>query len=375
MKGSGNPKVRNKIRRARAPALLRCERGSFSVQKFFSSVRVAVILLVLITIASITGTLIPQSQTAAFYIQKYGTARYALFRTLGLTNLYHTWWFVLLLLLLGLSVCFCSFRRLSRRARDIFFQITHWSIVVILLGGIIGGIWGEKGFIQLHPGEEIDHIQTGRDTVPLGFTVRLDRFTLKRYEDGIKNLILLDREEGLEEAIPAEEGIEWVHPKSEYTLRIVRYVPDFSLDIQTREVTSRSDLPNNPALQVEVAKDGEVNSRWVFARHTHFHDAQDERPALFFHYQVGAVKDYISDVSVIEDGAVVLRKAIEVNDPLKYGGYVFYQTSYDQEGGKWTGLQVKKDPGVPVVYAGFILLSIGLVLQLYVYPVFIKKKV
>lgn len=44
----------------------------------------------------------------------------------------------------------------------------------------------------------------------------------------------------------------------------------------------------------------------------------------------GMPKDYFSDLVVIENGQEVLKKTIEVNDPLKYKGVVFYQSSYGQ---------------------------------------------
>jgi cytochrome c biogenesis protein len=46
----------------------------------------------------------------------------------------------------------------------------------------------------------------------------------------------------------------------------------------------------------------------------------------------GRPKDYVSKLSVWEGGKQVLRKTIEVNDPLIYKGIYFYQSSYGQGG-------------------------------------------
>ncbi|UCH78106.1 MAG: cytochrome c biogenesis protein ResB [Candidatus Coatesbacteria bacterium] len=43
------------------------------------------------------------------------------------------------------------------------------------------------------------------------------------------------------------------------------------------------------------------------------------------------VKDWISDLEVLEGGEVVKAKRIEVNDPLVYGGVKFYQAFFDQK--------------------------------------------
>ena len=72
-------------------------------------------------------------------------------------------------------------------------------------------------------------------------------------------------------------------------------------------------------------------------------------------------KDFISDVSVIEDGKIVKKKAIEVNKPLYYGGYLFYQSSYDDEAGKYTVLNVVSDNGLFLVFGGYLLLALGLI--------------
>lgn len=83
---------------------------------------------------------------------------------------------------------------------------------------------------------------------------------------------------------------------------------------------------------------------------------------------LGPVKDYISEIAVVEQGAVVAEKAIEVNGPLHHGGYHFYQHSYDAENGLYTVLLVKSDSGLTSVYAGFFLVCAGVFWQLWLKP-------
>jgi hypothetical protein len=40
------------------------------------------------------------------------------------------------------------------------------------------------------------------------------------------------------------------------------------------------------------------------------------------------VKDYISELEIVRNGNVVAAKNVEVNHPLHYGGYHFFQRSY-----------------------------------------------
>jgi hypothetical protein len=71
------------------------------------------------------------------------------------------------------------------------------------------------------------------------------------------------------------------------------------------------------------------------------------------------VRDYISDVSVIQHGRPVACKIIEVNHPLHYGGYYFYQQSYDTQDGQYTILSVVSDSGLSIVYSGYLMLGVG----------------
>lgn len=82
----------------------------------------------------------------------------------------------------------------------------------------------------------------------------------------------------------------------------------------------------------------------------------------------GKIKDFKSKLQIVAGGKVVAEKTIEVNHPLTYGGYSFYQASYDQEQELWSGIQVVKDPGVPLVFTGFVLLVAGLVGIFYLQP-------
>jgi len=60
------------------------------------------------------------------------------------------------------------------------------------------------------------------------------------------------------------------------------------------------------------------------------------------------------------DGASQTR-LISMNHPASFGGYTFYQSSYQQMGDReMSVLSVSRDPGQPVVFAGYIGLMIGM---------------
>ena len=88
------------------------------------------------------------------------------------------------------------------------------------------------------------------------------------------------------------------------------------------------------------------------------------------------IRDYLSEVAVIENGKEVASKVIEVNHPLHYGGYHFYQYSYDSEMGKYTILSVTSDSGLYAVYGGYWLLCLGVLWQFWFRHIigYIKRK-
>jgi hypothetical protein len=83
------------------------------------------------------------------------------------------------------------------------------------------------------------------------------------------------------------------------------------------------------------------------------------RPILHMVRPKGQIKDYLSDLVVMEGEEPVARKTIEVNHPLHHGGYHLYQYDYDKERGRYSILLVKSDSGLWTVYAGFLLLAAG----------------
>jgi hypothetical protein len=57
-----------------------------------------------------------------------------------------------------------------------------------------------------------------------------------------------------------------------------------------------------------------------------------------------------------------MSRVVSMNHPLSYGGYTFYQSSYSREDeGFVSVLNVSRDPGQPVVFAGYIALFVGMV--------------
>lgn len=87
------------------------------VWNFFSSVKIAVYMIVIALLASVLGTVFPQEvyipvpkPASIYYEEAYGILG-KIYYLLGFHNLYTSWWFVSLLLAIGISLVVCSIDR------------------------------------------------------------------------------------------------------------------------------------------------------------------------------------------------------------------------------------------------------------------------
>ncbi len=130
------------------------------------------------------------------------------------------------------------------------------------------------------------------------------------------------------------------------------------------EYDTASKEPRNPAVLLEVYEDGKSREALLVAR-----EGGGIRlargGAIAFEHREDEVKAFKSDVTVT-DGAAVKQAVITVNDPLSVGSWSFYQVNYDPRDPTYSGLEAVRDPGVPWVFLGFALISIGVFYMFYV---------
>jgi len=108
-----------------------------SIFEFFASLKLAVVLLAVLIVAAIAGTIYESSfdaKVARAYV--YGAP-----------------WFNLWLVLLGANLACSAFSRWPWRKHHLAFLITHLGIITLLIGSLIGRIWGVEGTITLFKGE------------------------------------------------------------------------------------------------------------------------------------------------------------------------------------------------------------------------------
>ncbi len=104
------------------PQAAKTARGPFkSVWNVFSSLKLTVVLLIILALVSIIGTIVAQDdpmKNMDMLVNMFGQAKapevLKLMVAMGLTNMYHSWWFVFLLMMLSLNIAVCTIERLPR---------------------------------------------------------------------------------------------------------------------------------------------------------------------------------------------------------------------------------------------------------------------
>ena len=84
---------------------------------YLRSMRFGILLLVLIALCSVAGSLIPQGREISYYAQTYRSFHGAIL-LLQLNRVFESWYFILLMILLGLNLILCSLVRIVSLVRD-----------------------------------------------------------------------------------------------------------------------------------------------------------------------------------------------------------------------------------------------------------------
>jgi len=388
--------------------------------KFFASIRLTVVLLLSLAATSIIGTVIPQNQSPADYFHNYGEFFYNFFSTLNIFDMYHSWWFQILLLMLTINVIVCSLNRLSTTWKMVFVKIppfniskfrslsnkeeftsnrpleelrnkyeqvaskkygyyraeqtdkgfcilaekgrwtrlgvyaVHLSVILLLLGGLIGSIFGFEGFVNITEGETVNSIRlrkTGQ-IHNLDFTIRCDNFSVSFYETGAPKefrstlSIIEDGRSVLQKDIIVNDPLRYKGINLFQANYGMLPPEEIMLNIMSRETGMVYKKKTKIGMPIEVP---EGMGSFV---------VKDYRNS--FNYKGIALGETFIGILNRKDGNsidIMLPLNFASFDKMRQGDLIFSVADYDNR--YYTGLQVTCDPGVLVVYSGFVLMIIG----------------
>ena len=283
------------------------------------------------------------------------------------------WCSLAILLIAG----FVEFPRLIRKPG--LFMV-HAGCLLVLCGGMWGSKAGHKlqerflgikkipsGYMAIYEGNSQKNIMTEDFKQCVGelpFSIKLKDFRLEYYEIDKKFIprLYIKTPEGWNLQIVARAGEEISLGPGKGRLEVVRTFKNFKISIENGKkiVTDDVQQGENPAVEVQIElPDGNSYTRFVFEFFAGFNHGEDGLHLSYVSQGPRIVRDYFSDVVVIENEKEKVSKTIEVNHPLHYGGYHFYQHSYDSENGDYTILSVTSDSGLYTVYGGYWMLALG----------------
>ncbi|MCL4558658.1 MAG: cytochrome c biogenesis protein ResB [Deltaproteobacteria bacterium] len=267
------------------------------IWRFFSSVKLAIVLIISIVATAIIGTVIQQGLPVETYVRHYGASTYRLLHFFDLFDMYHSWWFELLLILFIVNVTVCTLERLPA----IFKMVSKPKLKI--------------------PMEKINAFKE-RQTVSYGGRKEaLIASLVDRLKESYRRPVHTSSEEG--DFIYLEKG------------RIARfgpYVTHLSLIIIFIGVLVGSFLGFDayvnlsPGDATDIVRTTRGNQDLTLPFTIKCNDFHIE------FYDSGIPKAYKSDLSLLRDNRQIARKVIDVNQPLTYRGITIYQASYGQAG-------------------------------------------
>jgi len=385
-----------------------------------TSIRLALLTLFLLAVGGLIGTLLPQGQPWEFYQERFGQLPAQIYWRLGLHDIYRSPLFLSVIGLLSLNLTACSLKRLpevlrllrSRPAPEAYKKLPqrlqlnlsrqdaaslqnlesrlsrslgrptvvvgeqettwhlfrrgrwgrlgpyliHLSIIVIISGAMIGNIWGFQGQLELLEGET-GNILTLNDPPgrkPLDFGVRLDRFQVSFYPNGTPQEFRSDLtfiKDGQEvrqaicrvndpvtfEDITFYQSTYQARPRGAVTLQVTLDDKTYTLEAPLRQ---RLNLPDDKGMVIVWRLESNISGLGP-AVQLAYRPEGGGHPLLFW---------------VLADSSL--------RQPPQPGPHIFRVENLDLTYS--SGLLVKYDPGVYVVYAGFILLLPGFWLAFFV---------
>jgi cytochrome c biogenesis protein len=386
-----------------------------------TDLRLAIILLLVIALFSVSGTVIEQGQLPDFYQSNYpehpalfGFLSWKVIQVVGLDHVYRTWWFLGLLVLFGTSLTACTFTRqlpalkaaqkwkyyeeprnftklalsaelegvclssipsilqqksyrifqgTNQKKDDILYArkgivgrigpiIVHIGIVAILLGGIWGAMTGFMAQEMITSGDTfqvkniVDAGAWSSKDVLKDWSVRVNRFWIDYTPTGGIDQFYSDM------SVLNNDGQEVNHEKIYVNkpLRyhgVVFYQTDWGIS-NVRVRLNKSPIFQLPMVQLDTKGRGRIWGTWI-----------PTKPDLS--EGVSLLAKDLQGMVLIYDAQGKLINTVRAGMSTPVNG-VNLQI-LDVMGS--TGLQIKFDPGIPIVYTGFGLLMLGVVMSYF----------
>lgn len=315
-------------------------------ERLVGAVFAATLTIGLILAAVIFGGLLPQGLPAEAYLDRFGESFGRIFLTLGLDDIYRTKGFLLLGLLLFVQLAVCTGKRIfllrgGVKTWLIGSVLMHVGLLIFLVSTGISLWWGHSVMVEVPEGKTLSLTQQG---VP--FDLHLERFSIDYYPDShairqYRSDVVLTRagQELRRGSLQVNE------PLSYEGAKIFQMSYGWLVEGSVRQ------LPDGKAEPFSLANGGWLEQlgpdndrlRAVIVADPDKQSARPPEVAFVLLKQSGA-----RQTSVVTQGASVKDAKVEIRfERLR----------------RYSGLQVKQDPGVAGIFGGLTLALFGLLLR------------
>jgi cytochrome c biogenesis protein len=247
----------------------------------------------------------------------------------------------------------------ARYSRLSFF-LTHLSILLIFLGGIIGSLFGYKGYVNLLEGDTLYQVQTRSGKIEnLGFQVKCNAFHVDFYNTG--------------EPKDYRSDLSVIRDNREIVRKTIRVNDPLTFQGITFFQSSYGALPEKAVIEA-VNRDGSLRGEATafFGKKTAVRGVPDIiEPADYQeHFLLGNGMDAGPALGInvyppqgTPRGVWLLEKYPQYDKMRREDYYFRIQKMEIRE---YTGLQVNKDPGEILVWTGAVILILGVMLAFFV---------
>lgn len=322
----------------------------YSIIQWFSSAYAAIAAMSYYLLLIILIGLIPQNSDIEINFIKI----------LNLNKITHSYPFltlsVLLLLMLGNNILIKIQKPFN--AKNLKFIINHGGIFLIILAVL----FGSSDIVRLQMPLEIkkksniafiDH----KHYIELPFFVALDTFIIEEYSPELvfinkkNNKIIFQKKTPLPKIQTNNKG-----SYLGFNYEIIEYLP-FAYRIDN-EFYSMHHFGATHAAKIRINE----NEGWISCGNFMFNPVYlDLNDSISVGMLEPKIKKYVSKI-IFSRSNKSKYYSIEVNKPFKDGQWAIYQAGYDRKLGRWSKisiLSIVRDPWLPLVYIGFIMMLLG----------------
>ena len=260
------------------------------------SMTFAVVVLIVLALASTIGTVLLQNEEQTDYLDAFGPLWYWVLRWLGMFDMYHAWWFLGLLVFLTVSLSACLWRNVPKMLKEMRVQ-KAWL--------------GERHWRHLPVRFELRAKDPAR--LEAWFRARLAGWRFSEAEaEGVR-------------FVRADAG--WFH-KWGYILAhggilVILLGGWMSIEFGFRGTMNVVEGGTNDTIQF-------LRGTEVVEKKLPFTVRCNDFSIAF--YPTGQPKEFRSNLTILDHGKEVLTRDIIVNEPLEYRGIRIYQASFGDGG-------------------------------------------